>query len=332
MLVSIIVPVYKVEKYLNECVNSLVNQTYRELDIILVDDGSPDLCPKMCDDWEKKDSRVRVIHKSNGGLSDARNVGIDFAKGEYISFVDSDDFVAPTYIEKLLNVIVANPDCSISCCSCLQFENGVFKPIFNSNWIFSNIRFIESNEYAEKMLLMNSQHTAWGKIFKATILQTIRFRKGYNNEDILFALDFYPQVEREKIRCVEIPDTLYYYRIRPGSICQDKNSIFSFTEFQNKEIVFKELKDKKETIYQHYYSSYLKQLCDIMMWKLNNPNDFPCSYSYLCKKTWMYNNSYAKSILSDAEYSTFIHGKYLGPIVFLKFFLLSIYGKIRRKL
>ena len=324
MLVSIIIPVYNVENYLDECIDSVVKQTYHELEIILVDDGSPDRCPQICDEWAQKDTRINVIHKQNGGLSDARNVGIEKAKGDYICFVDSDDFVSTTYVEKMLDAINDNSDCSIACCSCQQYVDGEYKSIFNSDWIFTGIRYVEPHEYAERMLLMKSQHTAWGKLFKSSVLQTIRFRKGYNNEDILFALDFYPQVEREHIRSVEIPDTLYYYRIRSGSICQSKNAKFSFTEFQNKEIVFEELKDKKQNIYEYYYLSYLKQLCEIMMHKLNSPDDYPCSYLYLCKKTWLYNDSYAKSKLNEVDYITYFHGKYLGIIIYLKYFFLKL--------
>lgn len=100
--VSIVVPVYKVEQYLDRCVNSIICQTYKKLEIILVDDGSPDECPKMCEKWAKKDSRVKVIHKKNGGLSDARNKGIDIATGEYLLFVDSDDYLELDACEKWL--------------------------------------------------------------------------------------------------------------------------------------------------------------------------------------------------------------------------------------
>lgn len=105
-LISVIVPVYNVEKYLDKCVDSIVNQTYKNLEIILVDDGSPDNCPKMCDNWAKKDKRIKVIHKENGGVSSARNVGIDNAKGEYIGFVDSDDWTEKKYIQKLYEVLI----------------------------------------------------------------------------------------------------------------------------------------------------------------------------------------------------------------------------------
>ena len=105
--ISVIIPIYKVEKYLNRCVESVVNQSYQNLEIILVDDGSPDNCPKMCDDWAEKDNRIKVIHKENGGLSDARNAGLKVAMGEYISFVDSDDWIAKDFYEVLIRVLNA---------------------------------------------------------------------------------------------------------------------------------------------------------------------------------------------------------------------------------
>lgn len=104
-LISVIVPVYKVEKYLKRCVDSILAQTYPCLEVILVDDGSPDGCPAICDEYAREDRRVRVIHKENGGLSDARNAGIDAAKGKFLGFVDSDDYVHPRFYELLLQAL-----------------------------------------------------------------------------------------------------------------------------------------------------------------------------------------------------------------------------------
>ncbi|MBR1540013.1 MAG: glycosyltransferase [Clostridia bacterium] len=115
-LISIIVPVYKVEKYLDKCINSIVSQTYKNLEVILVDDGSPDSCGKMCDEWTQKDTRIKVIHKENGGLSDARNFGLDCAKGKYIQFVDSDDYIEKDMIEFLYKNLKEN-NADISICS-----------------------------------------------------------------------------------------------------------------------------------------------------------------------------------------------------------------------
>ena len=107
-LISVIVPIYNVEKYLARCVDSIVNQTYKNLEIILVDDGSPDRCPQMCDDYAEKDSRIKVVHKKNGGLSDARNAGMAVATGEYISFIDSDDWIDLETYDLVLEKNVSN--------------------------------------------------------------------------------------------------------------------------------------------------------------------------------------------------------------------------------
>ena len=112
--VSVIIPVYNVEKYLEECIQSVLKQTYKNLEIILVDDGSPDNCPKMCDEWAKKDSRIKVIHKQNGGASSSRNTGLDVMTGDFMCFIDSDDFIAKNYIEVLYNnLIETNSDVSM---------------------------------------------------------------------------------------------------------------------------------------------------------------------------------------------------------------------------
>ncbi|MDY2590818.1 MAG: glycosyltransferase, partial [Agathobacter sp.] len=121
-LISVIVPVYKVEEYLDECVKSIISQSYSNLEIILVDDGSPDKCPELCDLWTTKDNRIKVVHKCNGGLSSARNAGLDIACGDYISFVDSDDYIAPDMIANLYNCIIENKT-DISACKIYSITN-----------------------------------------------------------------------------------------------------------------------------------------------------------------------------------------------------------------
>ena len=113
-MISVVVPVYKVEIYLDKCIQSVLNQTFRDFELILVDDGSPDRCGEICDQWAEKDHRIRVIHKSNGGLSDARNAGISQAKGEWLSFVDSDDWIAEDMLETLYRLAIDH-DAEISC-------------------------------------------------------------------------------------------------------------------------------------------------------------------------------------------------------------------------
>lgn len=113
--VSVIVPIYNVEPYLKRAVDSIIDQTYSRLEIILVDDGSPDSCGKICDDYAKKDNRIKVIHKANGGLSDARNAGLDIATGDYIAFVDSDDYIAEDFVKTLLAELEKH-DADVSMC------------------------------------------------------------------------------------------------------------------------------------------------------------------------------------------------------------------------
>ena len=120
--ISIIIPVYNVEKYLSTCLNSVINQTYQNLEIILVNDGSTDACPKICEEYATKDNRIKVIHKQNGGLSDARNVGLKQTTGNLVSFVDSDDVLALDFYQKLINVLIKN-NADIAECGFLKFEN-----------------------------------------------------------------------------------------------------------------------------------------------------------------------------------------------------------------
>ena len=318
-MISVIIPVFKVENYLDECIESVVNQTYSDIEILLIDDGSPDLCPQICDQWAKKDSRIKVIHKENGGLSDARNVGIDIAKGDYISFLDSDDYMAKDCLKNLHNALNNHPDCVISSCSHWLDKDGIISLPFCISWTFDNIRFIEPEDYAEKMLLMKSQHTAWGKLFKSEALQNIRYRKGCINEDILFALDYYPIVEKMHYRIVEIPDQLIYYRQREGSICHNKNIPFYIAISKNRKIVMKATKGKKKKVYDEYKKKYLHDLVSILSYKLNNLKTSYIRFYSTCRELWLFSNSYARKELNDPEYATFIHCKYFAPLMKLKY-------------
>lgn len=316
-MISVIIPVYRVEEYLDECVESVINQTYTNLEIILVDDGSPDRCPQMCDEWAKRDRRIRVIHKPNGGLSDARNVGLDNAKGRFVAFLDSDDYMENTCLQKLYDALQNFPDCSIASCSHWLDIDGKIAQTFNNSWIYDEIRFVDPMEYAHRMLLMESVHTAWGKLYKREVFKNIRYRKGRNNEDILFALDFYPIVEKKGYRIVEIPDKLLYYRQREGSICHDKE--FSVTEAQNRAEVLEAVKGKKPLVYEAYKRKYIQDLALLLSYKLNYPEKYKFSYITMCKELWKFSNGYARKELNDSEYATYLHCKYFAPLMWLKY-------------
>ena len=188
-LVSVIVPIYKVEQYLTHCVNTIVNQSYSNLEIILVDDGSPDNCGKMCDEFASQDSRIKVIHKQNGGLSDARNAGIDVATGDYITFVDSDDYVMPNMIESLMKVIV-NANADIVQCNYIRSKNDfIGEPQHESSQSDKFTVYFEDKMSA--YLKDNKINTVvWGKIYKRSLFNEIRNPVGRLHEDVFTTYNF----------------------------------------------------------------------------------------------------------------------------------------------
>ena len=210
-LISVIVPVYKVEEYLNQCVESIVNQTYSNLEIILVDDGSPDNCPSMCDEWAKRDSRIRVIHKTNGGLSDARNAGMAIATGEYIGFVDSDDWIHEDMYRLLYeNMIETGSD--IAACSVQNFYDDDRPP----NMLIQNINSVLNTKDALVSLINENRlkQPVWYKLYKHEIIKDLSFPKGKYHEDVFWS--YLAVANATSISLIE--NVCYYYRQRESSI------------------------------------------------------------------------------------------------------------------
>lgn len=243
-LISVIVPVYKVENYLDECVQSIVSQTYRNLEIILVDDGSPDRCPEMCDEWAKKDARIRVIHKANGGLSSARNAGIDVAKGWYIGFVDSDDFIDEKMYEVLLNGFELEDDIVISSLKIAKYESGKIVT-FDDAWNISKNQIVNSDIFIYNILSGKSSYTVWNKLYLASLVKNVSFKEGRNNEDVLFLYELGKIVQKKRIKMVELPYTAYYYRIRPESICTTSKIPLAIDIVANLEYMINDTDDLK---------------------------------------------------------------------------------------
>lgn len=215
-LVSIVIPVYNVEQFLDECVQSARKQTYRNLEIILVDDGSTDDSGKKCDNYENNDNRIRVIHKSNGGLSDARNVGIENATGEYIFFLDSDDILPNCAIEKLLNACLKN-NADVSIAAMKKFSSRC--PQKKSEKDTAIITAINRTETIRRMLLRDGfGHEAWGKLYKIELWQYERFPKGKLYEDYATIYKVISKCQKSTI----ITEALYWYRVRSGSIMNSK--------------------------------------------------------------------------------------------------------------
>lgn len=180
-LISVIVPVYGVEKYLAKCVDSILNQTYKNLELILVDDGSPDKCGEICDEYAQKDNRVKVIHKENGGQGTARNRGLDICTGSYITFLDSDDYMVESCIEKLYSHLIEN-DLEISACNYSRYaKNGDLISVNENRFDDFIVDGIEAQKriwYAECINL-----APWGKLYKRELWDDVRFKECRFYED-----------------------------------------------------------------------------------------------------------------------------------------------------
>lgn len=203
-LISVIVPVYNVEKYLDKCVRSIMNQTYRNLEIILVDDGSPDNCPAMCDAYAKEDPRIKVIHKENGGQADARNQGIDIASGEYIGFIDSDDFVDEDMYEYLIE-IAQKEQADVVTCECYDYY--AEKEILRHDCDF----YEKTNRIDAIARVMESRKATLyvvDKLYRKEIFDNLRFRKGKTFEDAYIVVEI---LSKTKTVVFTNAQKYYYY-------------------------------------------------------------------------------------------------------------------------
>ncbi|MBR2746511.1 MAG: glycosyltransferase [Erysipelotrichaceae bacterium] len=295
--ISVIVPIYKVENYLNECVDSVLAQTFTDFELILIDDGSPDNCGKMCDEYAKKDKRIVVIHQLNRGLSAARNTGLDVAKGKYITFIDSDDFVSTDYLEILYKGLVEN-NADASICKHLKFSN--LKKEYSEK---KNGYSVCSGRSAVQSIYNNFEIsiTAWAKLYKAELFNYIRFPDGRIHEDqAVIPIVLY------NCKCIACLDNeLYFFRVRSSSIT---HSTFNVKRYDNILAVddcisfFEEKKDFELV-------AAAKKQKKILL----------CCYSIEAKKAGIYNNVpkkykvnelkallYIKNNLSDKQFTYYL--------------------------
>ncbi|MCR4673151.1 MAG: glycosyltransferase [Lachnospiraceae bacterium] len=216
-MISIIVPIYKVEPYLRRCVDSLLAQSIKDTELILVDDGSPDNCGEICEEYARTDARVRVIHKENGGLSDARNAGLAIAQGEWISYVDSDDWVSPTFLERLF-ASAERTGADICECGFIRTDGNDEETSVNqgpSSTSTTETMTVGTSE-GLKLLIEDCvfHQTVWNKIYRRECLEGMLFPVGKTNEDEFWTY----QVFGRAGKVTKIEDGLYYYFQRPGSI------------------------------------------------------------------------------------------------------------------
>ena len=255
-LISVIVPIYKVEEFLDECVNSILNQTYRNFELILVDDGSPDGCGRMCDEYQKKDPRVRVVHKENGGLSDARNAGMKIAKGEYWTFVDSDDVVSADYLAVLMRTEQ-------------QYDADIVQGDYTSDKALLGkaepdaVEVFTREEAMVSFLRMGRVHvSAWAKLYKKSCFEGIEYPKGRINED---KLTIYKNIWTSK-QIVCIPNLIYYYRLNGNSIMHSNLSPKRFEILSFQEEFEKYLGDKAQMFEQDVKYSQIR----MAVWLIND--------------------------------------------------------------
>ena len=210
-LISVIVPIYKVQAYLDKCVQSIVDQTYNNLEIILVDDGSPDACGEMCDVWAEKDERIKVIHKENGGLSDARNAGVAVATGSLIGFVDSDDWLEPAFFQKLYDTMISQNAQIAECGVAYVDESG---KLLRQRSVAQEPVLDKVEALRRLVLEKGIYQTVWNKLYRREVLEGILFAKGKYHEDDFWTYQVFERIQ--KLATVQEP--LYNYLQRGTSI------------------------------------------------------------------------------------------------------------------
>ena len=276
-LISIIVPIYNVEKYLNKCIESIVNQTYENIEIILIDDGSNDNSGIICDEYAKKDNRIIVVHKENGGVSSARNKGLKIAKGEWISFVDADDWIEQTFCQTLLNK-VTQEQADIALCGYNRItDNRIEKINANNQEVFLN-----SNEYLVKSL---NPQTGFGfchmKLIKKEVLKSISFNERIEvGEDALFNIQLSTYIKK----AVFLKQPLYNYRINNQSVVKryDENYANKYLKSMKiiEEYIWQEYNEENEEnieIKQNYYNFVAYHIMLIIVNYCYHPDNKMCN-------------------------------------------------------
>lgn len=306
-LVSVIIPIFNVANYLEKSIDSVRNQTYKNLEIILIDDGSTDGSSNLCDIISKKDKRIRVIHKENSGIADARNVGLLNARGEYITFVDSDDWLEKSMIEELLTILKKRNADIIACENYFVYENRV------ENSRFSNNILSQNSEEAIKTLIEDRKFRSrsWGRIYKFDVWDNVHFPHGKTYEDVSTIYKTY--LNAKSIVLVDKP--LYFYNQRDGSIVHSKNYKTMFN-------LLDACMERRE---------YLKKVMPDLLTELNASVIAACIDIYresaLFQEKLTYSeNKYLKQIIF--RYMGYREFKNLSPRYQSELFVLSISSKL----
>ena len=225
-LISVIVPVYNSEEYLCPCLDSILDQSYHNLQIILIANRSTDRSDEICDEYALRDSRIEVLHQANTGLSDARNKGIELARGQYLSFVDGDDCLHPAMLEQLYQAL-KEQNCLMSMCGFDRFDSRGIQKCFRLNWPSETISGVQMLE--EKLQYdLEELITVWGKLYDRCMFETLRFSVGKSFEDLFIT----PQLYYQAGRIALVRQGLYLYRLREGSITMKPYSLVNYDRIE----------------------------------------------------------------------------------------------------
>lgn len=275
-MISIVVPVYNVEEFLPECVESILNQTYQNFEMILVDDGSKDSGGYLCDEYAKKDDRIKVIHKENGGLSDARNKGIDIVKGDYITFIDSDDRIHSKYLEVLLNCALEH-ECDIVIGNYEEFSetNQINETLKNASVeILSKhdtmMRYFDTKNYQQSIV------TAWGTLYKTSLWNDVRYPKGKIHEDEFTTYKLY--YKSNKIAYLN--EKIYFYRFNANSITRTKFNIKRLVTYEAYENYISFFDKINETQIKSFMEFRLLDFLNIALTSLKKEEIIQAGYDY----------------------------------------------------
>lgn len=262
--ISIIVPIYKVEDYLHRCVDSILHQTYTNLEIILVDDGSPDNCPKICDEYAEKDPRVRVVHKTNGGLSSARNAGLDTASGDFIMFADSDDYLPLDAVSLLLSAFNEDEKVGMTFGQIEVLSNGTAHlmciPSLSDDGCTIHGKDFGKNVFSYRINI----HTV-NKMYRSCLIGDSRFRIGRNSEDHLFMMEIEKAMSSSELIVKGINDIVYHYCIRDGSIMTSKKTPPQVDSMLNFAEICEYYRVVNKECYDAVRKNYYVQLCNFVM-------------------------------------------------------------------
>lgn len=306
-LVSIIVPIYNVEIYLDNCVQSLLDQTYTNIEIVLVDDGSQDGCGTKCDIWKQRDSRIKVIHKNNTGLGMARNSGIDVATGKYVVFIDSDDWADKNMIKRLLNTAIEYGADTVLCNFIRSYSNGneikvlqkYRKEVSQGKDVINDIllEMIGTQPFEERDF--NLYMSVWHGLYSLDLIHSygIRFpsERQYISEDIIFDVDYFSK--SNKVIC--IPDCLYYYRENEKSL----SSMYNPVRFKKEAILFIEVQRKLAEILNKNQYKYRAERMFLGRVRSCIMRSTSCGFSQAKNEIEMIcDNSIVKQVLSQYPY------------------------------